>query len=207
MSIIFDKLGIDTLSVLEAAGTKWNFLKFKPGLVGGHCIGVDPYYLTHQAKKFGYIPQVILAGRKINDEMGQFIAQKMIKAMIKKGQQILGSKVTVLGLTFKENCSDLRNTKVIDIIKELEEYGVHIQVNDPRANPDEAKDKYGIHLIPFDRLEKSDALIIAVAHDCFKTLNIEVLKGIMNDHAILFDLKGIFDKEIIRENKIELLRI
>ena len=207
LSIIFDKLDIDTLSVLDIASSKWNFLKFYPGLVGGHCIGVDPYYLTYQAKKAGHDPQVILSGRKINDEMGKFVAQKTMRRMAQRGQKVQDSKVAVLGLTFKENCSDLRNTKVIDLINELKDHGVNVQVSDPKADPKEAKECYGVELVPFERLEKSHAVIVTVAHDYFKSLGVEDLKKIMEDHAILFDLKGIYCKQAIEENKIEMLRL
>jgi UDP-N-acetyl-D-galactosamine dehydrogenase len=164
LAIIFDKLGIDTSEVLEAAGTKWNFLKFKPGLVGGHCIGVDPYYLTHKADMLGYHPQVILAGRRINDGMGKFIAEQTIKHMIAAGSYIKGAKVNVLGLTFKENCGDLRNSKVIDIIKELQSYGVDVHVTDPTADPEEAMHEYGVKLEAWDDLPRADAIVAAVAH-------------------------------------------
>src|SRR5674476_650258 len=159
LSIIFDKLGIDTAEVLEAAGTKWNFLKFKPGLVGGHCIGVDPYYLTHKADMLGYNPQVILAGRRINDGMGKFIAEQTIKHMIAGGSHIKGAKVNVLGLTFKEDCGDLRNSKVIDIINELKTYGVEIFVTDPQAKSDEAVHEYGVPLLAWDELPRADAIV------------------------------------------------
>ena len=164
LSIIFDRMGIDTSEVLEAAGTKWNFLKFKPGLVGGHCIGVDPYYLTHKADMLGYHPQVILAGRRINDGMGKFIAEQTIKNMIAAGSVVRGAKVNVLGLTFKENCGDLRNSKVIDIIKELKTYGVEVCVTDPQAEKEEAMHEYGVTLLPWDELPQADALVAAVAH-------------------------------------------
>ena len=155
LALIFDRLGIDTLDVLEAAGTKWNFLPFRPGLVGGHCIGVDPYYLTHKAEKIGYIPQVILAGRRINDDVGKFIAQRTIREMIHAGQNILGATVTVLGLTFKENCPDIRNSKVIDIIRELQDYGINVQVHDPLADPLEVEHEYGLKMVPFEELQPS----------------------------------------------------
>jgi UDP-N-acetyl-D-galactosamine dehydrogenase len=164
LAIIFDKLGIDTTEVLEAAGTKWNFLKFKPGLVGGHCIGVDPYYLTHKADMLGYHPQVILAGRRINDGMGKFIAEQTIKHMIAAGSYIKGAKVNVLGLTFKEDCGDLRNSKVIDIIRELQSYGVDVHVTDPTADPEEAMHEYGVKLETFEELPRADAVVAAVAH-------------------------------------------
>ena len=164
LAIIFDKMGIDTAEVLEAAGTKWNFLKFKPGLVGGHCIGVDPYYLTHKADMLGYHPQVILAGRRINDSMGKFIAEQTIKHMIASGSSVKGAKVNVLGLTFKENCGDLRNSKVIDIIRELQTYGVEVCVTDPQADAEEAMHEYGVRLLPFNDLPRADAVVAAVSH-------------------------------------------
>ena len=195
LSIIFDKLGIDTTEVLEAAGTKWNFLKFKPGLVGGHCIGVDPYYLTHKAEKLGYIPQVILAGRRINDSMGKFIAQRAIKEMIHGGSLVAGSVVTVLGLTFKENCPDLRNSRVIDVIQELREFGVQVQVCDPQAEHDEAEEEYGVSLTPFAELAPADAVIVCVAHSEFAALDIAGYQKLLKpDARVLIDVKGVVDK-------------
>ena len=173
LALIFDRMGIDTNDVLTAAGTKWNFLKFKPGLVGGHCIGVDPYYLTHKAEKIGYIPQVILAGRRINDGMGKFIAQRTIKEMIHDGHHILGSTVTVLGITFKENCPDIRNSKVIDVIRELQDYGINVQVNDPLADPVEVKHEYGIDLVSFEELVSAAAVVVAVAHQHYLEMPVE----------------------------------
>lgn len=164
LALIFDRLDIDTTEVLAAAGTKWNFLKFSPGLVGGHCIGVDPYYLTHKAQAVGYQPEVILSGRRVNDNLGNFIASTLVKKLIKKGAGVQGSKVTVLGLTFKENVPDLRNSKVIDVIRELQEYDVDIQVTDAEAESKDAVREYGIKLIPFNELEKSDAVVFAVPH-------------------------------------------
>lgn len=197
LAIIFDKLGIDTNDVLEAAGSKWNFLKFKPGLVGGHCIGVDPYYLTHKAEKIGYIPQVILAGRRINDGMGKFIAQRTVKEMIHAGHNILGSTVTVLGLTFKEDCPDLRNSKVIDIIRELQDYGINVQVHDPLADPEEAVHEYGISLILMDELKPAAAVVIAVAHQAFRELAPRQLAGLMGKDPVLLDVKGIYNQEAV----------
>ncbi len=170
LAIIFDRLGIDTHEVLEAAGTKWNFLDFKPGLVGGHCIGVDPYYLTYKAELEGYHPEVILAGRRINDNMGPYVARKAVQEMIQQGRNILGAKVNILGLTFKENCKDIRNTKVIDVIRELEEFGCECYVHDPEADPDETLHEYGIRLRSWDELPAADALILAVAHRSFLEL-------------------------------------
>ncbi|HSN21292.1 MAG TPA: nucleotide sugar dehydrogenase, partial [Usitatibacter sp.] len=167
LAIIFDRLGIDTTEVLMAAGTKWNFLPFRPGLVGGHCIGVDPYYLTYKAELAGYHPEVILSGRRINDNMGPWIARKAVQQMIHQGRSILGAKVNILGLTFKENCKDIRNTKVIDVIRELEEFGVECYVHDPEADPDETLHEYGIKLRSWSELPVADALILAVAHKDF----------------------------------------
>ena len=167
LAIIFDKLGIDTHEVLQAAGTKWNFLNFKPGLVGGHCIGVDPYYLTYRAELAGYHPEVILAGRRINDGMGSYVARKAVQEMIHAGRNILGARVNILGLTFKENCKDIRNSKVIDVIRELEEFGVECFVHDPEADPDETLHEYGIELRTWEELPVADALILAVAHQGF----------------------------------------
>jgi UDP-N-acetyl-D-galactosamine dehydrogenase len=167
LALIFHKLGIDTTEVLEAAGTKWNFLHFRPGLVGGHCIGVDPYYLTHKADMLGYHPQVILAGRRINDGMGKYIAEQTVKHMIRAGFPVKGSNVNVLGLTFKENCPDLRNSRVIDVIHELESFGVTVHVHDPVANVDEAIDEYGVHLERWEDLPRANAMVAAVAHRAF----------------------------------------
>jgi len=207
LALIFDKLGIDTNDVLEAAGTKWNFLKFKPGLVGGHCIGVDPYYLTHKAEKIGYIPQVILAGRRINDGMPKFIAQRTIKEMIHAGHNVLGSTVTVLGLTFKEDCPDLRNSKVIDIIRELQEYGIEVQACDPLADTAEALKEYGVNLVAFADLKKAEAVVVAVAHEEYLQLSVAALRELMNGSPLLVDVKGIFDREEINRAGIRLWRL
>ncbi|WP_343599011.1 nucleotide sugar dehydrogenase [Pseudomonas sp.] len=193
LALIFDRMGIDTLDVLEAAGTKWNFLKFKPGLVGGHCIGVDPYYLTHKAEKLGYIPQVILAGRRINDSMGAFIAQQTIKQMIHAGHPIAGAVVTLLGLTFKENCPDLRNSRVIDIIKELEDFGVTVQVFDPEAAAEEAEHEYGVTLLTLDQLKPAAAVVVAVAHDAYARWAPEQYLKLMHTAPVVIDVKGVCD--------------
>jgi UDP-N-acetyl-D-galactosamine dehydrogenase len=193
LAIIFNKLGIDTTEVLEAAGTKWNFLRFKPGLVGGHCIGVDPYYLTHKAEMLGYHPQVILAGRRINDGMAKFVAEQTIKQMIAGGSHIKGARVNVLGLTFKENCGDLRNSKVIDIIRELESYGVEVFVTDPQADADEAMHEYGVRLLPWDELPRADAIVAAVAHREFHALGVEELGRKMVEGGAFIDVKAAFD--------------
>ena len=193
LALIFDKMGIDTSEVLEAAGTKWNFLNFKPGLVGGHCIGVDPYYLLHKSESLGYHPQVILSGRRVNDNMGIFVANKLIKLLIKKGHKIEGSKVLILGITFKENCPDIRNSRVIDVYQELKEFGVDVDVYDPWANKHEVKDEYHIALLD-NLVDKYDGILLAVSHDEFKILNLENFK---NTNAVIFDLKGIYDKSIV----------
>jgi UDP-N-acetyl-D-glucosamine/UDP-N-acetyl-D-galactosamine dehydrogenase len=207
LAIIFDKMCIDTSEVLAAAGTKWNFLPFKPGLVGGHCIGVDPYYLTHKAEKLGYSPQVILSGRKINDGMGKFIAQRTIKEMIHAGIQILDSTVTVLGLTFKENCPDLRNSRVIDIIHELRDFGVNVQVHDSYADYDEAKRAYGISLTQMDNLKVSNALIIAVSHKEYYQQLGEKLKKLVVPKGIVVDVKGVLDESITLDSDIRFWRL
>ncbi len=196
LAIIFDKIGIDTTEVLEAAGTKWNFLNFKPGLVGGHCIGVDPYYLTHKAEMLGYHPQVILAGRRINDGMGKFIAEKTVKRMIQSGCSIKGARVNVLGLTFKENCPDLRNSKVPDIIAELQSYGIDVTVHDPVADPAEARHEYGLDLSGWDDLPVADAVVVAVAHDAYRDMGLRVIRTKVRDNGTLIDVKAQFsDKD------------
>ena len=207
LSIIFDKLGIDTTEVLEAAGTKWNFLKFKPGLVGGHCIGVDPYYLTHKAEMLGYNPQVILAGRRINDGMGKFIAEQTIKHMIAAGSYIKGAKVNVLGLTFKENCGDLRNSKVIDIINELKSYGVEVYVTDPQAESDEAVHEYGVPLLPWADLPRADAIVAAVAHKEFAALTMDDFAKKLVKGGAFIDVKAAFDRDAIRGAGYRLWRL
>jgi UDP-N-acetyl-D-galactosamine dehydrogenase len=207
LALIFDRMGIDTNDVLEAAGTKWNFLKFRPGLVGGHCIGVDPYYLTHKAEKIGYIPQVILAGRRINDGMGTFVAQRAIREMIHAGHNILGSTVTLLGLTFKEDCPDLRNSKVIDIINELRDYGVTVQVCDPMADPDEAVHEYGVQLTPIADLQPAAAVVAAVAHKLFLAWSAADVAGLMGEHPVLIDVKGMFDQQAMIAAGIRVWRL
>ena len=208
LALIFRRLGIDTGDVLEAAGSKWNFLPFKPGLVGGHCIGVDPYYLTHKAERIGYIPQVILAGRRINDGMGKFIAQHAIKEMIHAGHFISGSTVTVLGLTFKEDCPDLRNSKVVDIIRELQEYGLTVQVYDHLADPAEALREYGIPLFGLDELKPAAAVISAVAHNAYRNWSIAELSTLMiTGNPVLIDVKGIFDQTALHDAGIRVWRL
>lgn len=199
LSIIFDKIGIDTTEVLEAAGTKWNFLNFKPGLVGGHCIGVDPYYLTHKAEMLGYNPQVILAGRRINDGMGKFIAEQTIKYMIASGSYIKGAKVNVLGLTFKENCSDLRNSKVVDIINELKAYGVDVFVSDPRAESIEAMHEYGVPLLSWAELPRADAIVAAVAHEEYAMMTVEDFGRKLVRGGVFIDVKARFDANIFED--------
>ena len=207
LSIIFNKLDIDTTEVLEAAGTKWNFLRFKPGLVGGHCIGVDPYYLTHKAEMLGYHPEVILAGRRINDGMGKFIAEQTIKQMIAAGSSVTGAKVNVLGLTFKENCGDLRNSKVIDIINELKSYGVEIFVTDPQARSDEAVHEYGTPLIPWRDLPQADAIVAAVAHKEFVNLGMDEFAEKLVPGGAFIDVKAVFDASCVKAAGFRLWRL
>ena len=207
LALIFDKLGIDTSEVLEAAGTKWNFLPFKPGLVGGHCIGVDPYYLTHKAEMLGYHPQVILAGRRINDGMGKFIAEQTIKQIIAGGACVRGANVNVLGLTFKENCGDLRNSKVIDIVRELRSYGVDVHVADPRAEADDALREYGIALEGFDDLAPADALVAAVAHREYLSLPVKQLVQKLKPGAAFIDVKAAFDQRALESAEIRVWRL
>ena len=194
LSKIFNKMDIDTKEVLEAAGTKWNFLPFKPGLVGGHCIGVDPYYLAQCAQRHGYNPEIILAGRRINDGMGEYVANETIKLMLKKGIQVLNSNILIMGLTFKENCPDVRNTKVIDIYNSLKEYSVNITVYDPWANPEIAKHEYGVDIVSELPHQKFDAIVLAVAHEAF--LKVDIHELCLENHVI-FDVKGILDKGLI----------
>ncbi len=193
LSILFHKLDLDTGEVLAAAGTKWNFLPFRPGLVGGHCIGVDPYYLTHKADKVGYHPQVILAGRRINDGMGKYVAEQTIKQMIRTGSAVKGARVNVLGLTFKENCPDLRNSRVIDVINELRSYGVEVFVHDPVPEQEEAKEEYGITLSPWEDLPVADAMIVAVAHKDFLARDTESLATKIKPGGVFSDVKSQFD--------------
>jgi UDP-N-acetyl-D-galactosamine dehydrogenase len=190
LAIIFDRLGIDTTEVLEAAETKWNFLKFRPGLVGGHCIGVDPYYLTHKAEVVGYHPQVILAGRRINDGMGKFVAERAIKLIAKAGKNPGKANVSVLGLTFKENCPDIRNSKVVDVIRELQDYGAHVHVHDPMVEPLEAMKEYGIKLVDWNELPMSDALIVAVAHQDFLLRPVSNFRDKLYIDGCILDVKS-----------------
>jgi UDP-N-acetyl-D-galactosamine dehydrogenase len=193
LAIIFNRIGIDTLEVLEAAGTKWNFLPFRPGLVGGHCIGVDPYYLTYKAEMLGYHPEVILAGRRINDNMGKFIAEQTIKHMIRNGNPVKGAKIIVLGLTFKENVPDLRNSHVVDVINELKTYGVHVYVHDPVPDPEEARHEYGLELVSWDKLPTADAMVAAVAHRQFRDMGEEKLAHKVAKGGCFIDVKSQFD--------------
>lgn len=198
LSIIFNKMGIDTKSVLEAAGTKWNFLKFYPGLVGGHCIGVDPYYLTYKAEKLGYHSQVILSGRRINDDMGKYVAENTVKNLIKADVSIKTAKVAILGFTFKENCPDTRNTKIIDIYNELREYGITPIIADPTADVDEAKRLYGIEFVDIDTIKDCDAIILAVAHEQFKFLNFSDFENMFKHNGnknVLIDIKGLLNRK------------
>ncbi|MCB1659283.1 MAG: nucleotide sugar dehydrogenase [Pseudomonadales bacterium] len=195
LAVIFNLMDIDTIEVLEAAGTKWNFLPFRPGLVGGHCIGVDPYYLTHKVSTLGYNPEIILAARRINDRMGSYIAQQTVKLMIKTGRMKLGATVLVLGLTFKENCADIRNTKVIDIISELKEYGLNVLVVDSVAESHEAEEEYGIHLTRLADVKQADAVIAAVAHTDIKAMDIRQLIKVTGLNTPFMDVKSIFNRE------------
>nr|WP_155920686.1 Vi polysaccharide biosynthesis UDP-N-acetylglucosamine C-6 dehydrogenase TviB [Methylobacter luteus] len=192
LAILFNRLDIDTEEVLLAAGTKWNFLPFRPGLVGGHCIGVDPYYLTHKAQAVGYNPEVILSGRRINDRMGEYVVSQLIKNLLKKRIHIQQADVLIMGLTFKENCPDLRNTRVVDIIKELQDYEVNVHVYDPWVSPEEAMHEYGIALIEKPEAKKYDAVILAVAHEQFRQLPIEQIKGYAKPNSVIYDLKYLF---------------
>ncbi|WP_394993597.1 nucleotide sugar dehydrogenase [Emticicia sp.] len=195
LALIFDRMGLDTNEVLEAAGTKWNFLKFKPGLVGGHCIGVDPYYLVHKAQSLGYSPQVISSGRLVNDAMGGFVAKKILKKLIANGLQLQSCRILILGVTFKENCPDIRNTKVMDIYHELIDFGLEVEVCDPWANPLEVHDEFDIQLIDTLNLKTYDGIIVAVAHNQFLSLDLKSLKK--DIHSVVFDIKSIFDKKMV----------
>ncbi len=207
LAVIFDRMAIDTHEVLEAASTKWNFVRFRPGLVGGHCIGVDPYYLTHKAEKLGYHPEVILAGRRINDGMGRFVAQRTIKEMIRRGHDIARSTVSLLGLTFKEDCPDLRNTRVIDIVRELREYGVRVQIHDPAAEAAEAQREHGVALRPWEEMERANAVVVAVAHRMYRELSVQKLASLMGDNPVLIDVKGIYDPQLLRSAGIAVWRL
>lgn len=192
LAIIFSRMGLDTEAVLKAAGTKWNFLPFRPGLVGGHCIGVDPYYLTYKAETLGYHPQVILAGRRINDGMGAFVAGQLVKSMLKRRIQVDGARVLVLGLSFKENCPDLRNTRVVDVISELREFGITVDVYDPWVDPEEARHEYGIDLTAKLRPSAYEGVVLAVAHDEFRTMGAGSIRALGRPQHVLYDLKNVF---------------
>ncbi len=208
LSVIFDRLGIDTLEVLEAAGSKWNFLPFRPGMVGGHCIGVDPYYLTYKAEEIGYLPQVILAGRRINDNMARYAARSIVKRMLQCGIDAARSKVGVLGVTFKENCPDIRNSKVVDLIRELESWNVTVIVADPWADKAEVKYKYGIDLVEIGKLEELSAIIVAVGHDEFRVMGVQEFKKMCPDEGALFaDLKSLYDKKSLTASGFAVFRL
>jgi len=207
LSIIFDRIGIDTIEVLQAAGTKWNFLPFRPGLVGGHCIGVDPYYLTHKAQKLGYQPEVILAGRRINDGMGKFIAEQTIKLLVREGHPIKDQPIIVLGLTFKENCPDLRNSRVIDVIKELQSYGAQVIVHDPVADPNEAKHEYGVDLVEWNHLPKVSAIVVAVNHQQYKDLPSTEFLAKLNSNGVVTDVKSMLDRSAFDEAGVSVWRL
>ena len=207
LALIFHKIGIDTIEVLEAAGTKWNFLPFRPGLVGGHCIGVDPYYLTHKAEMLGHHPQVILSGRRINDTMGKYIAEQTVKQMIEAGHSIKGCEVIVLGLTFKENCPDLRNSKVIDVIRELQSYGCSVRVHDPAADADEARHEYGVDLVEWDALPKASAIVATVAHAAYANMAATRLTDKLTDNGVFVDVKSFFDRKALTEAGVRVWRL
>ena len=207
LSLIFNRMGIDTLEVLEAAGTKWNFLPFRPGLVGGHCIGVDPYYLTHKAEMLGYQPQVILAGRRINDSMGKYVAEQTVKRMIAAGQPVRDADIIVLGMTFKEDCPDLRNSKVIDVIRELQSYGVKVHVHDPLADNEECLHEYGIGLTEWDHLPQASAVIAAVAHQPYKQMGVSRLLEKLKPGGVFADVKSVYDPAAVAQAGHELWRL
>jgi UDP-N-acetyl-D-galactosamine dehydrogenase len=207
LAIIFERLGLDTVEVLKAAGTKWNFLGFRPGLVGGHCIGVDPYYLTHRAELAGYHPEVILAGRRINDGMGSHIARKTVQEMIHAGRNIKGARVNVLGLTFKENVPDIRNSKVIDIVRELHEFGVETYVHDPMVAPDDALHEYGLKLSDWESLPAADALIVAVAHRGFLQKSTQELRSKVVRAGCVIDVKAVLDAAALRREGLRVWRL
>src|SRR6202165_3450689 len=207
LALIFHKIGIDTTEVLEAAGTKWNFLNFRPGLVGGHCIGVDPYYLTHKADLLGYHPQVILAGRRINDGMGKYVADQTVKLMIQAGSAVKGAAVNVLGLTFKENCSDLRNSRVIDVVRELASFGASVHVHDPVADPADALREYGVQLTPWDELPRADAIVSAVAHRAYEQYSAEALVAKLVPNGVYVDVKCRADGVALRALGIQVWRL
>ena len=197
LAMIFNRLGIDTLEVLEAAGTKWNFLPFRPGLVGGHCIGVDPYYLTHKSQEVGYHPAMILAGRRLNDNMAIYVANRVIRLMIKAGIAVSGSRILVLGLTFKENCPDIRNTKIIDMVRELEDVGARVDIHDPWVNPADARAEYGIDLVASPEPGAYDAVVLAVAHDEFRSLGVAGVRAFGADPSVVYDIKYLLPADAV----------
>jgi UDP-N-acetyl-D-galactosamine dehydrogenase len=208
LSVIFERLDIDTLDVLEAAGSKWNFLPFRPGMVGGHCIGVDPYYLTHKAEMVGYHPQVILAGRRINDNMSRYVAKCLIKKMVQNGIDLSTAKIGVLGVTFKENCPDIRNSKVVDLINELNTWGVEVVISDPWAGPEEVKEEYGFDLVDFDSLQNLDSIVVAVGHNEFRSLTpTDLIKLTHAGKPVLADVKAIFERESLVEAGFTVFRL
>ena len=207
LAVIFDRLNIDTLNVLEAAGTKWNFLPFRPGLVGGHCIGVDPYYLTYKAETMGYHPEVILAGRRINDNMGKFVAEQTIKLMARAGLNILGARVGILGLTFKEDCADLRNSRVINIIEELTSYSVAPMVHDPLADPEDARSFFNIRLTPLEEMVDLDAIVIAVGHQLYRTMPLKKLLSLLKPNGCIIDIKSILDISELQKAGVHFWRL
>ena len=208
LSVIFERLDIDTLDVLEAAGSKWNFLPFRPGMVGGHCIGVDPYYLTHKAEMVGYHPQVILAGRRINDNMSRYVAKCLIKKMVQNGIDLSTAKIGVLGVTFKENCPDIRNSKVVDLINELNTWGVEVVISDPWAEPEEVKEEYGFDLVDFDSLQNLDSIVVAVGHNEFRSLTpADLIKLSHAGKPVLADVKAIFERESLVEAGFTVFRL
>lgn len=208
LSVIFNRLDIDTIDVLEAAGSKWNFLPFRPGMVGGHCIGVDPYYLTHKAEEVGYHPQVILAGRRINDNMGRYAARSMVKQMSKNGIALPGARIAVLGVTFKENCPDIRNSKVIDLIEELRQWNVDVRMADPWADATEVREEYGIELTPFEELKNMDAIAVAVGHNEYRTMPAADLRAMCRgEKPILADIKSLFDRDDAQDAGFTVFRL
>ncbi|MCP5160701.1 MAG: Vi polysaccharide biosynthesis UDP-N-acetylglucosamine C-6 dehydrogenase TviB [Hahellaceae bacterium] len=194
LALIFEKLGIDTLEVLQAAGTKWNFLPFRPGLVGGHCIGVDPYYLTHKAQSIGYHPEVILSGRRINDSMGAHVTERVVKQMLKKRIHIVESNILILGLTFKENCPDIRNTRVVDVVQEFKNYHANVDIFDPWASPEEVQHEYGLELVSQLENGKYDAIVLTVSHDEFKKMGSKAIRALGKENSVIFDVKYVLDK-------------
>lgn len=207
LALLFDQLNIDTHEVIDAASTKWNFIPFRPGLVGGHCIGVDPYYLTFKAQQIGFHPQVILSGRKVNDSVGKFIAEKTIKNLIKANKNVNGANINIMGVTFKENCPDIRNSRVIDIINELKEYNANVRVYDPYASKEEVKEEFGFELSSFDDLKDADAMVFAVAHEKFKELGVEGTCELLNDDAVLVDVKRLFTQESFVDKTVQYWRL